>query len=249
MDSTTRNDTRLGSPNRGRPDDPLAGLGERDLLATKALTRRPIDAIKELPRRRDELPTATLSERRELSHITASNDERQDHGRRDITDESNEHGNEGNGDDVHLGAVSAAGPSDSDEDRYRLLVPVLDAIETEDVERLVETAVILAREREGTLLVLYLATLVRSTPLDAVSANDPVAVEAHEELKALLDVATETGVRAEGLVYWTHDEAELIHNAVENQDCDGVILATQAEHTQRRCLLSGDSVEKVLARA
>jgi nucleotide-binding universal stress UspA family protein len=49
-------------------------------------------------------------------------------------------------------------------------------------------------------------------------------------------------------VYWTRDEAESILNAVENENCDGVVLATQAEHSQRRRLLSGDTVEKVLAR-
>jgi hypothetical protein len=50
------------------------------------------------------------------------------------------------------------------EEEDRLLVPVLEATETEDIERLVETAAIIAREREGTLVVLYPTTVARSTP-------------------------------------------------------------------------------------
>ena len=107
---------------------------------------------------------------------------------------------------------------------------------------------ILAREREGTLTVLYLATVPQSTPLDAISEDDALSIEAHEELAELLAIARETGTEADGLVYWTRDEAESILNAVENENCDGVVLATQAEHSQRRRLLSGDTVEKVLAR-
>ena len=107
---------------------------------------------------------------------------------------------------------------------------------------------ILAREREGTLTVLYLATVPQSTPLDAISEDDALSIEAHEELAELLAIARETGTEADGLVYWTCDEAESILNAVENENCDGVVLATQAEHSQRRRLLSGDTVEKVLAR-
>ena len=56
-------------------------------------------------------------------------------------------------------------------------------------------------------------------------------------------------VSAEGLVYWTREEAGSILNAIENEACDGVVLATQAERSQRHRLLSGDTVEKVLARA
>ena len=88
----------------------------------------------------------------------------------------------------------------------------------------------------------------QSTPLDAISEDDALSIEAHEELAELLAIARETGTEADGLVYWTRDEAESILNAVENENCDGVVLATQAEHSQRRRLLSGDTVEKVLAR-
>ena len=98
------------------------------------------------------------------------------------------------------------------------------------------------------MTVLYLATVPRSTPLDAISEDDALSIEAHEELAELLATARETGTEADGLVYWTRDEAESILNAVENENCDGVVLATQAEHSQRRRLLSGDTVEKVLAR-
>ena len=98
------------------------------------------------------------------------------------------------------------------------------------------------------MTVLYLATVPQSTPLDAISEDDALSIEAHEELAELLAIARETGTEANGLVYWTCDEAESILNAVENENCDGVVLATQAEHSQRRRLLSGDTVEKVLAR-
>jgi nucleotide-binding universal stress UspA family protein len=134
-------------------------------------------------------------------------------------------------------------------EEYRLLVPVLEATETEDVERLVETAAVLAREREGTLIVLYLATVVRSTPLDAISEDDEAAIEAREELAELLEIARETDTEADGIVYRTREESGSILNAVENENCDGIVLATQVEHSKRRRLLSGETVDKVLARA
>ena len=76
------------------------------------------------------------------------------------------------------------------------------------------------------MTVLYLATVPRSTPLDAISEDDALSIEAHEELAELLATARETGTEADGLVYWTRDEAESILNAVENENCDGVVLAT-----------------------
>ena len=98
-------------------------------------------------------------------------------------------------------------------------------------------------------MVLYPATVARSTPLDAISEDDIASIEAREELAELLGIARETGTEADGLVYWTREEAGSILNAVENENCDGVVLAIQADHTQRRRLLGGETVEKVLARA
>jgi nucleotide-binding universal stress UspA family protein len=96
---------------------------------------------------------------------------------------------------------------------------------------------------------LYLATVARSTPLDAISEDDAAAIEARKELAELLEIARERDTEADGIVYWTREESGSILNAVENENCDGIVLATQAEHSQRRRLLSGETVDKVLARA
>ncbi|PSP65182.1 hypothetical protein BRC77_02240 [Halobacteriales archaeon QH_8_64_26] len=73
---------------------------------------------------------------------------------------------------------------------------------------------------------LYLATVVRSTPLDAISEDDEAAIEAREELAELLEIARETDTEADGIVYRTREESGSILNAVENENCDGRISDT-----------------------
>lgn len=143
---------------------------------------------------------------------------------------------------THLGGELSDG-------QYRLFVPVSDGIVPEDAERRLRTAAAIASERGGGLVVCYIATVARQTPLSAVSSDDPVLAQAHEATTEFVEFATETGVSVTGRIHLTHEESGSTLDAVEKYDCDGVMLTVEAERSQRHRLLAGDTVEKIVARA
>jgi nucleotide-binding universal stress UspA family protein len=133
--------------------------------------------------------------------------------------------------------------------QYRLLVPVTDDIASESAERRLRTATAIARERSGGLVVAYIVTLARQTPLDAVSPDDPVLTEAREAAAAFVEFATKMDVPAVGRIHLTREKSGSILDAVAEYDSDGVVLTVEADRSQRRRLLGGDAVEKVVVRA
>jgi nucleotide-binding universal stress UspA family protein len=135
------------------------------------------------------------------------------------------------------------------DDQYRLLVPVSEDIESTDAERRLRTAAAIVRERDGGLVVCHITAFARQTPLDAVSPDNPTLVEAHEAVSGFVEFATRMDVPAVGHVHLTHAESRSVLDAVEKYDCNGVILAVAADRPQRRRLLSGATVEEVVARA
>lgn len=133
--------------------------------------------------------------------------------------------------------------------QYRLLVPVSADVAPTDTERRLRTAAAITCERGGGLVVASIATFARQTPLDAVPPDNPVLVEAHETTEELVELAAEMDVPAAGHVHLTHEESGSVLDAVEKYECDGVSLTVEAGSSQRRRLLSGATVEKVVARA
>ena len=135
------------------------------------------------------------------------------------------------------------------EGQYRLLVPVSAGIAPEDTERRLRTAAAIARERGGGLVVCYVATFARQTPLDAVPSDDPMLVTARETATECIEFAEERSVPAVGRIHLTHEQSGSVLDAVTAYECDGVVLAIEADQPQRRRLLGGDTAEKVVARA
>lgn len=135
------------------------------------------------------------------------------------------------------------------EGQYRLLVPVSAGVAPADTERRLRTAAAIARERGGGLVVCYVATFARQTPLDTVPADNPTLVEAHEATVEYVEFAAEIGVPAEGHVHLSHLEWRSVLDAIETYGADGVVLALDADRSQRRRLLGGDTAERIVARA
>jgi nucleotide-binding universal stress UspA family protein len=133
--------------------------------------------------------------------------------------------------------------------QYRLLVPVFEDIEPMDTERGLQTAAAIARERGGGLVVCYITTVARQTPLDAVRSDGQVLIEAREAVTEFVEIATEMDVPVMGRIHLTRERSGSILNAVAEYECDGVLLTSEAGRSQRRRLLSGATVEKVVARA
>ena len=134
-------------------------------------------------------------------------------------------------------------------EQYRLLVPLSTEVTSGSAERRLRTAAAIARERGGGVVVCYMATVARQTPLNGVPPDHPILVEAHETTEAFVESAIGTDVPAMGRVHLSHDESQSVLDAVETYECDGVALSIEAGRSQRRRLLSGDTTEKVVARA
>jgi nucleotide-binding universal stress UspA family protein len=133
--------------------------------------------------------------------------------------------------------------------QYRLLVPVFEDVAPMDTERGLQTAAAIARERGGGLVVCYITTVSRQTPLDTVRSDGQVLIEAREAVTEFVEIATEMDVPVMGRIHLTRERSGSILNAVAEYECDGVLLTSEAGRSQRRRLLSGATVEKVVARA
>ena len=133
--------------------------------------------------------------------------------------------------------------------RYRLVVPLLDVEgDDTDVERLLATAATLAREHDGELIVTDVVVFPDQTPLEGARESDRTE-RARAEVEDLARVVERrTGVPVEGTVRLAHSETAAVLGAVE-AGCDAVLLGVRNEPSQRRRLLLGDTVEKVVARA
>ena len=108
--------------------------------------------------------------------MASSND---DHERMRVTvDEGG--GNERTDGNAAARTIDIEDPSDLDASRYRLLVPVLDETEIEEIERIMRTAAMIARNRDGDLLILCLVDVPLQTPHETMTAEHPFIEEARE---------------------------------------------------------------------
>ena len=135
------------------------------------------------------------------------------------------------------------------ESEYRLFVPVLEGVESDDLELLLDMGEALVADRDGTMLLGCLATFPRQTPLDTMTAEDEAVAEAQSRLEDLLAFASLTDVTVSGIVGLTHREWRSILDLVEKYDCDGVLMTIDPARTKQRRLLTGSTVEKVVSRA
>ena len=146
-------------------------------------------------------------------------------------------------------ATGIEDPSELPEGRYRLLVPVLSESSIEDVKQTIQTAAMIAEDRDGDLLVLCIVRVPEQTPYGAVSEDQQSVQDAHETAERLFRSAEETGVSAQSITCLTHREAPAILDIADRYDCEGVFMTVESERSQRRRLLSGDAVEKIVSRA
>ena len=150
---------------------------------------------------------------------------------------------------VYAHAIGVEDPSGFIESQYRLLVPVLSESPVENVERIMRSAATIALDREGDLLVLCLVDVPQQTPYEAMTKDQPRVRDAHETAERLLHIAEDAGVAADGIVCLTHREPHAILNVADRHDCDGVFMIVDADRSQRRRLLGGDTVETIVSRA
>ena len=150
-------------------------------------------------------------------------------------------------------ASTESDATNATESSDRILVPILDSdIDRRmegDVERVLQTARAIARNRDAEILIRNILLIPEQTPLSLVE-NDVIAEQARQEADRFVTYTEQLGkhIPVNGGICITHDEVSAILDLTSRHDCSAVLLGVRDESSQRRRLLSGDTVEKLSAR-
>ncbi|GAB7018172.1 universal stress protein [Halostagnicola bangensis] len=126
----------------------------------------------------------------------------------------------------------------------RLLVPVANP---ETADRLLTTAIDIARDRDLEILVLNVVDVPMQLTLE--QAQDELDVESHEEIvQYAVDIAREADVPVTGRVRFGRDVAGGVIDVAESQDVDAVLLGWRGR-PRRRDVVLGSYIDEILADA
>ncbi|MDJ1430885.1 universal stress protein [Halostagnicola sp. A-GB9-2] len=126
----------------------------------------------------------------------------------------------------------------------RLLVPVANP---ETADRLLTTAVDIARDRDLEILVLNVVDVPMQLTLE--QAQDELDVESHEEIvQYAVDIVREADVPVMGRVRFGRDVAGGVIDVAESQGVDAVLLGWRGR-PRRRDVVLGSYIDEVLANA
>ncbi|MFW5911289.1 MAG: amino acid permease [Halolamina sp.] len=130
---------------------------------------------------------------------------------------------------------------ESDRD-YQILVPVANP---ETVDQLMRTAIDVARENDGEIIVMNVVTVPQQTPL---SEGRQFVDEEREVLDRAIEIGEEADVPVGGTIRIGHDVAQAILNIIEHGDVDTVLLGWRSR-PRRQDFVFGSNVDKVISRA
>lgn len=138
-----------------------------------------------------------------------------------------------------IGAVSEA--------RYRIAVAI---DELGSVEQLLRTALDIAHDNEGEVLIVSVITKPRESPF-SIFTDKTIKHEFSGDRRELLDralsMADGTGVPVRGRLLVSHDVSHGIERAVREFDCDVILLGWNDQH--RAETVFGRNVDRVVTRA
>ncbi|MFW6385228.1 MAG: amino acid permease [Halodesulfurarchaeum sp.] len=129
-----------------------------------------------------------------------------------------------------------------DEREYKVLVPVANP---ETMDQLMRTAIDLAREHDGEIVVMTVVTVPQQTPL---SEGRRFVEEEREVLDRALEIGEEAGVPIEGTIRIGHDVAKAILNTIEHRDVDTVVLGWRGR-SRRQDFVLGSNVDRIVSQA
>ncbi|MFB6104271.1 MAG: amino acid permease [Halobacteriaceae archaeon] len=125
---------------------------------------------------------------------------------------------------------------------YKVLVPIANPA---SVDQLMHTAIDLAREHDGEIVVMNVVTVPQQTPLSE-------GRQFVDEERAVLEEAIEMGVDADvpigGTIRIGHDVATAILNTIEARDIDTVLLGWRGR-SRRQDFVFGSNVDEVITKA
>lgn len=133
----------------------------------------------------------------------------------------------------------------NDSARGTLLLPVANP---ETADRLMDTAIDIARGRSMRLVIIHVVEVPAQLPL---SGGDRLVEEAGEERQLLehaTQLAKEAGVDAEDRIRYARDVAKGIVGAVDTHDADALLMGWRGR-PRRRDIVLGSFLDKVLGNA
>ncbi|EMA37935.1 amino acid permease [Halococcus hamelinensis] len=125
-----------------------------------------------------------------------------------------------------------------EERERRILVPLANP---ETTDRLLRTAIDLARERDAEIRVMSVVTVPRQTP---VEEGRQFVDTKREHLEDAIGTAEAAGVPAGGTVRIGHDVAEAVIATAEEDDVDEILLGWRGR-SRRRDFVLGSNVDRV----
>ncbi|WP_266078228.1 amino acid permease [Haladaptatus caseinilyticus] len=137
--------------------------------------------------------------------------------------------------------VTEREPSDGRE--YQLAVPIANP---EHVEQMMETAIDIAEDRNGELLVLSAALVPEQTP---ISESYRSVDEEREVLRKAMSSAEDSDVPVNGIVRIGHRASDAILHTVEQHDSDAVLIGWRGRGSHRREVVLGSTVDRVVEEA
>ena len=130
------------------------------------------------------------------------------------------------------------------ESENQIVVPVSNA---QNTEQLMNSAVDIARENDGEILVMSVVTVPQQTPL---SQGRQYVDEERDVVNEAMRFAEGADVPVSGVVRVGHDVAEAILNTVDQYDSEMVLMGWDEQHkTQRRDIVLGSNVDEVAQEA
>lgn len=129
---------------------------------------------------------------------------------------------------------------------YRIAVAVADPA---NAAQLTRTAVDIARERDGDVLVLRVLVTERQSPF-ALYSDDVIIREFGGKEQEILDRVVETAqgaVPVSGQLLVSYDVARALTNAVVEFDCDALVVGWQARERPSEIIL-GSNIDRIVAR-
>ena len=123
----------------------------------------------------------------------------------------------------------------------QIVVPIANP---ENADQLMRTAVDLAKDKNGEILVMSVVTVPQQTPPEE---GRKFVTNEREVLDEAMDIARDEGVPVSGTIRIGHDVAKAIINTVEQYDSDVVLMGWKGQHkTQRRDIVLGSNVDTVV---
>lgn len=129
---------------------------------------------------------------------------------------------------------------------YQLVVPIANP---ENVERLMDTALDIARDKDGELLVVSVVTVPQQTPLDqGLDFIQQYIDEQRDAINDALAYAEGTNVPVSGTIRVGHEVDTAILNTLEQEESDAVLMGWRGRG-YRRDIILGSNVDEIVKNA